>query len=103
MEHEQRPADAPDTGLLSPVRAGAPIERLVDDRAWLRAMLDAESALARAQSRLGAVPEDCARLITRTATPDRLDLSDLARRARNAANPVVVLVQRLTELVGDAD
>lgn len=103
MEHEQQPVHAPDTGLLSPVRAGTPIEQLVDDRAWLRAMLDAESALARAQSRLGVVPGDHARLITRMATPDRVDLPDLARQARNAANPVVVLVKRLTELVGEAD
>ncbi|MFE0094136.1 3-carboxy-cis,cis-muconate cycloisomerase, partial [Streptomyces sp. NPDC059015] len=42
-----------DAGLLSPVRAGTPVEAAVSDMAWLQAMLDAEAALARAQARLG--------------------------------------------------
>ncbi|MFD8079966.1 adenylosuccinate lyase family protein [Streptomyces sp. NPDC059718] len=103
MERDQQPKDAPDTGLLSPVRAGVPIETLVDDEAWLQAMLDAESALARAQSRLGVVPENSARLITRMAVSNRFDLPGLARRSRNAANPVVALVTDLTALVRGLD
>ncbi|KOG85362.1 hypothetical protein ADK38_37115, partial [Streptomyces varsoviensis] len=59
------PADAdPDAGLLSPVRAGTPVEAVVGDRAWLQAMLDAEAALARAQARLGTVPGAAAAAIT---------------------------------------
>ena len=58
----------PDSGLLSPVRAGTPAEASTGDGAWLRAMLDAEAALARAQARLGTVPAEAAEVITAVAT-----------------------------------
>lgn len=90
-----------DTGLLSPVRASTPVETAVNDEAWLQAMLDAEAALARAQARLGLIPQDSAEAIGRAARHDRFDLVSLARRAREAANPVVALVADLTEHVAD--
>ncbi|MFD5536693.1 3-carboxy-cis,cis-muconate cycloisomerase [Streptomyces sp. NPDC127079] len=92
-----------DAGLLSPVRAGTRIEDITSDQAWLQAMLDAEAALARTQARLGTVPEAAARTITVTARADRLDLRDIALRARGAANPVVPLVEELTAAVAAVD
>ena len=89
-----------DSGLLSPVRAGTAIEPLVDDSAWLRSMLDAEAALARAQARLGAVPERAAAAITAAAKTTDFDIRDLALAARQTANPVVALVAALTRAVG---
>ncbi|ANZ20154.1 putative intramolecular lyase [Streptomyces noursei ATCC 11455] len=93
----------PDSGLLSPVRAGAPAEAATSDGAWLQALLDAEAALVRAQAHLGVVPEEAAATITRTARADRLDLVALARRGRGAANPVVALVEELTSAVAATD
>src|SRR2546421_12628325 len=78
-----------DAGLLTPVRAGTPIEQIVDDESWLRAMLDAEAALARAQARLGTVPGPAAEVITEVARIAPIDVVGLAHRSRNAANPVV--------------
>ncbi|MEU5340554.1 MULTISPECIES: adenylosuccinate lyase family protein [unclassified Streptomyces] len=92
-----------DGGLLSPVRAGTPVEEAVSDGAWLQAMLDAEAALARAQSAIGVVPRSAARTITAVARADRLDLRALAVHARESANPVVGLVQELTRLVSAVD
>ncbi|MFC1429368.1 lyase family protein [Streptacidiphilus sp. N1-3] len=92
-----------DSGLLSPVRAGTPVEAAVSDEAWLQAMLDAEAALARAQARLGTLPAHAAEVITRTAKAERLDLVALAHAARETANPVVGLVQALTKEVAAAD
>ncbi|MFD7409201.1 3-carboxy-cis,cis-muconate cycloisomerase [Streptomyces sp. NPDC059866] len=88
-----------DAGLLSPVRAGTPVEAAVCDLAWLQAMLDAEAALARAQARLGTVPPEAAEAITRAARADRFDLRALAVAARETANPVVGLVAALTAAV----
>ncbi len=88
-----------DTGLLSPVRAGTTAEGLVSDEAWLRAMLDAEVALVRVQSRLGVVPAEAAKLIEHVAANSQFDVAELARRARESANPVVPLVQDLTQAV----
>ncbi|MFI5933923.1 3-carboxy-cis,cis-muconate cycloisomerase [Actinoplanes sp. NPDC051494] len=92
-----------DTGLLSPVRAGTPIEDLVTDEAWLQAMLDAEVALVRAQSRCGTVPVAAAEAIARSARAELYDLRELALAARLTANPVVGLVQALTRLVQHDD
>ena len=90
----------PDSGLLSPVRAGTPAETATGDRAWLQAMLDAEAALARAQARLGTVPAEAAEAITRAAEAGGMDVVELARGARATANPVVGLVKALTAAVG---
>ncbi|MHA6757943.1 nitrosuccinate lyase [Streptacidiphilus sp. PAMC 29251] len=92
-----------DTGLLSPVRAGTPVEAAVADEAWLQAMLDAEAALARAQAALGTVPASAARAITDAADARRFDLRALALDSRETANPVVGLVQALGLLVAQAD
>jgi 3-carboxy-cis,cis-muconate cycloisomerase len=92
-----------DAGLLSPVRAGVPVEAAVSDRAWLQAMLDAEAALTRAQSGLGTVPGAVAKTITDLADADRLDLRALAVAARETANPVVPLVAAFTKVVAATD
>lgn len=97
------PPPAPDAGLLSPVRAGTPVEAAVSDAAWLQAMLDAEAALARAQARIGVLPPAAARAITAAARADRIDLVAVARGARETANPVVGLVAALTEAVAATD
>ncbi|MEU3510027.1 adenylosuccinate lyase family protein [Streptomyces longwoodensis] len=93
------PAAHLDAGLLSPVRAGTPVEAAVGDSAWLQAMLDAEAALVRAQARCGTVPARAAEVITEAARADLLDLRELALAARETANPVVGVVKALTAVV----
>ncbi|WP_329177997.1 3-carboxy-cis,cis-muconate cycloisomerase [Streptomyces sp. NBC_01477] len=88
-----------DAGLLSPVRAGTPVEAAVSDTAWLQAMLDAEAALVRAQVRCGTVPAHAAASITAAARAEQLDVRELALAARETANPVVGLVKALTAQV----
>ncbi|WP_017556313.1 lyase family protein [Nocardiopsis baichengensis] len=97
------PAPGLDTGLLSPVRAGTPVEALVGDEAWLQAMLDAEAALARAQAGLGTLPAPAARSITAAARDHGLDLRAVAVAAREHANPVVTLVRAFTGAVAERD
>ncbi|GAA2133777.1 lyase family protein [Kitasatospora kazusensis] len=92
-----------DSGLLAPVWAGTPVQTATADEAWLQAMLDTEVALVRAQARLGVVPAAAVAPIAAAARADRLDLAGLARRSREAANPVVAFVQDFTALVAAAD
>ncbi|MEV6236309.1 3-carboxy-cis,cis-muconate cycloisomerase [Lentzea sp. NPDC051838] len=92
-----------DAGLLAPVWAGTPSSAEVSDEAWLRAMLDVEAALAMAQARLGVVPKEAAETIASLAAHNSIDLVSLAHVARESANPVVVLVQRLTAEVEASD
>jgi len=88
-----------DSGLLSPVRAGTPVEAAVDDQAWLQSMLDAEAALVRAQATLGTVPAWAADTITNAARAEHFNLRALALASRETANPVVGLVRALTQKV----
>ena len=87
-----------DSGLLAPMWAGRPGADLVDDEAWLRAMLEFEVALARTQAELGVVPQWALPAIERAAAAG-LDVTAISHRARGAANPVVALVEDLTAAV----
>ncbi|MEU7879102.1 3-carboxy-cis,cis-muconate cycloisomerase [Microbispora bryophytorum] len=95
-----------DAGLLSPVWAGTEVAAVTADDAWLRAMLEAEVCLARAQARLGVVPERAvaaiAAAVAALSGKDRHDPAGLARRARDAGNPVVPLVKDLRAAAGEA-
>ena len=94
----------PDSGLLSPVRAGTPAEAVTGDLAFAVALLKAEAALARAQARLGTVPSEAAERITTAARllgEGELDVVELARDARATGNPVVSLVRTLSAKVPD--
>ncbi|MFL6140644.1 MAG: adenylosuccinate lyase family protein [Labedaea sp.] len=95
--------DARDTGLLSPVWAGVDAADLLDDQAWLQAMLDVEVALARAQATLGVVPAAAAEVISSAADAGRLDVAALAVETRGAANPVVPVVRAFTAEVAAVD
>jgi 3-carboxy-cis,cis-muconate cycloisomerase len=93
-------------GLFGPVFArGAAADRSVaDDRAWLRAMLAAEAALARAVERAGLVPAGAGAAVTRAADAAGFgpaDLAELGRATMLTGNPVPglarVLTRKLTE------
>ncbi|WNZ07331.1 3-carboxy-cis,cis-muconate cycloisomerase [Streptomyces sp. 11x1] len=92
-------ADA-DTGLLSPGWAGSPAAAATSDTAHLRALLDAEAALTRAQATLGLVPAAAGPAVTSAADAATPDVRSLAERARGGGNPVIPLVADLTEAVG---
>ncbi|QFR01420.1 3-carboxy-cis,cis-muconate cycloisomerase [Streptomyces phaeolivaceus] len=89
-----------DTGLLAPGWTGSPAATATSDHAYLRALLDAEAALTRAQAALGLVPAGAGPAVTSAADPAALDVRSLAERARAGGNPVIPLVSDLTEAVG---
>ncbi|MFE4963612.1 3-carboxy-cis,cis-muconate cycloisomerase [Streptomyces sp. NPDC056660] len=89
-----------DAGLLGPGWSGSAAASATGDGAWLRALLDAEAALTRAQAALGLAPAEAAAAVTEAADPDRFDVGALAERARAGGNPVIPLVADLTKAVG---
>ncbi|GGZ38715.1 3-carboxy-cis,cis-muconate cycloisomerase [Streptomyces poonensis] len=93
------PADS-DGGLLAPGWTGSPAASATSDTAFLRALLDAEAALTRAQASLGLAPDGAATAVTEAADVGRFDVRSLASRARGGGNPVIPLVADLTEAVG---
>ncbi|MBC7269061.1 MAG: 3-carboxy-cis,cis-muconate cycloisomerase, partial [Streptomyces sp.] len=81
-----------DTGLLAPGWAGSATAAATGDTAFLRALLDAEAALTRAQAALGLAPAVAATAVTEAARGARFDARELAGRARAGGNPVIPLV-----------
>lgn len=103
-EHPQQRDESADLGLLAPSWAGSAVAGLTGDAGYLRALLDAEAALTRAQAALGLAPRSAAAAVTAAAAePHRHDARTLALRARTAGNPVVPLVADLTAAVADRD
>ncbi|WP_028649772.1 3-carboxy-cis,cis-muconate cycloisomerase [Nocardiopsis sp. CNT312] len=99
MSPDAPAADALDTGLLDPGRAGSAVEAATGDTAFLAALLEAEAALTLAQADLGLAPGEAARAVAEAADPARFDARDLALRARGGGNPVIPLVADLTAAV----
>ena len=99
--------DNADWGLLSPVRAGCAAEEATGDAAYVRAMLDAEAALTRAQATLGLAPATAATAVTAAtdaqSVSGRFDARGLALSAREGGNPVIPLVAELTTAVRERD
>ncbi len=83
----------PSEGFLNPVYAGTAVQAATGDDAWLRALVDAETALARAQERLGLVPPGTAAALMYA----EIDPAE----ARGAGNPVVPLLARLRQQTPD--
>ncbi|MFJ6061683.1 3-carboxy-cis,cis-muconate cycloisomerase [Streptomyces tendae] len=91
-----------DTSLLAPGWTGSPAASATGDRAYLRALLDAEAALTRAQAALGLAPAEAADAVgAAVADPAAFDARSLAERARGGGNPVIPLVADLTRAVGE--
>jgi 3-carboxy-cis,cis-muconate cycloisomerase len=69
------------------------------DRAWLRAMLETEAALARAVERAGLAPGGAGAAVTKAADPENFDVAELGELAALTGNPVPGLSRALTRLV----
>jgi 3-carboxy-cis,cis-muconate cycloisomerase len=97
------PASPPyaDTGLLAPEWGQSGAASATSDHAYLRALLDAEAALTRAQAALGLAPAEAAAAVTEAAVPDRFGIRSLAARTPAGGNPVIPLVADLTREVGE--
>jgi 3-carboxy-cis,cis-muconate cycloisomerase len=85
-----------DGGLFRPIFVPDEFRKAVSGRAWLRAMLDAEAALATAEARVGLIPHEAAKTIASCCESTRFDPEKLGRDGRGAGNPVPPLVKALT-------
>jgi 3-carboxy-cis,cis-muconate cycloisomerase len=78
----------------------ADYRKTVADGAWLEAMLEAERALANAESLAGVVPVDAAKAIADACRPDLFDAAAIVEAGRAVGNPAEPLVRALRERVG---
>ncbi|MFE3741645.1 adenylosuccinate lyase family protein [Streptomyces sp. NPDC059096] len=82
---------------------GTPAMREVfSDGAYVRRLIDTETALARAQAAVGIIPAEAARDITGKADFDSLDLERLRAETEIVGYPVLPLVKQVADQCGDA-
>jgi len=87
--------------LWDPIFGAGRVAAEVDDRSWVRAMLQAEAALARAAASAGVVDEAAAAAVTKAcADADWVAVESLGAQAAAGGNPVIPLVLRLRAHVG---
>jgi 3-carboxy-cis,cis-muconate cycloisomerase len=86
--------------LLDGVLARGPVAAAVSSDALLRALLEAEGALALAGADVGLLPQAAATRISECARTLRPAVADLSRDAAAAGNPVVPLVRELEQAAG---
>lgn len=88
--------------LFGPIFVPDRFREAVSGRAWLRAMLDAEGALAVAEARVGLIPAEAAGVISECCDASVFDPGEIGHEARASGNPVPPLVKALTERVSEA-
>lgn len=89
--------------LLDPLFGVGAVDAAFADLARLQGMLDFEAALARAEARLGLIPERAVAIIQAACDARRFDLDALGREAATAGNPAIPMVKALTARVKAAD
>ena len=96
-----RPSSSRCEDLFAGTYARGQAPACVRGEAWLEAMLEVESTLARACAHEGMIAADSAQRIAVACDPSGFDLAEIARGAGDHASPVVPLVRALRERVGD--
>ncbi len=94
-----RQSSSPSEGLFDGIFGRGPASAEATDVAWLQAMLDVESALARALALAGLLPGASAEAIAACGTADRYDIAEIGRAAASSGNPVIPVVAALTAAV----
>jgi 3-carboxy-cis,cis-muconate cycloisomerase len=93
MRPSSSPSDPP--GLFDGVLAAGDVRAAAGDAAWVRALLDAEAALARAAAACGiATPADAEAVTAACASLDA-EPGELGAEAAATGNPVVPLIKRI--------
>ena len=86
---------------FAPLYVPADLRESVSGRAWLGAMLAADSALARAGSIVGVVPPPAATAIAAACASDGYDWNELLQAGQRVGAPVEPLVRALVDRVGE--
>ena len=94
---------APSSELLARLFGSAEMTELFGDRARLQGMLEFEAALARAEARVGVIPNQAAAPIGNRCRAELFDVESLAEATARAGNPAIPMVKALIGLVAADD
>jgi 3-carboxy-cis,cis-muconate cycloisomerase len=96
------PSHMIDSRVFRDLYGSAEMRAVFADEAMVARWLEVEAALARAQSRLGLIPQDAADAITRCAEGANLDLDALRRGVESSGHPLVPAIRAFERLAGEA-
>jgi 3-carboxy-cis,cis-muconate cycloisomerase len=88
------------SAIFAPLFGDDEVAKLLDDQAQVRALVEVETALARAEERLGVIPSSAAEQISKAVSPERIDIAALAKGTLRSGFPIIALVQEIRRLVG---
>ena len=91
------------TRLINSLATTPALAGIFADESVLRAMLDFEAALARAEASLGIIPRDAAEAITKCVASAHFETAKLADAAFRSGTPAIPLVKALTDEVRKID
>jgi 3-carboxy-cis,cis-muconate cycloisomerase len=89
--------------LIDSLATTPELAEIFSDTSIVQAMLDFEAALARAEARVGIIPQSAAETITRVAQAEAFDAGQLAERSLRAGTMSIPLVKALTDRVRSVD
>jgi 3-carboxy-cis,cis-muconate cycloisomerase len=88
-----------DSTIFGPLFNDQEISSLLTDDAFVSALVQVEIALARAEARVGVIPESTAAEISKIA-PDKIDGAALTAGTIRSGFPIIALVQEMRKQVG---
>lgn len=89
-----------DSQIFGPLFGDSEINELLTDEAYVRALVEVEIALARAETRLAIIPSTAGEQISNAAQWNKIDIAVLAQGTARSGVPIIALVQELRQAVG---
>src|SRR5947208_11994436 len=94
-------ATALDSVIFRDIFTTPEMRQVFSDEGRTAYYLDIEAALARAQARLGVIPEAAAREIDRQCRIENIDLARLKQQTERIGYPILGVVQQIVDLCAD--
>src|SRR5262245_44809149 len=91
-------ATALDSAIFCDIFSRPQMRRIFSDEARTSYCLEIEAALARAQARVGIIPEHAAREIVRQCRIENIDFARLKKQTERIGYPILGIVQQIVEL-----
>jgi 3-carboxy-cis,cis-muconate cycloisomerase len=88
-----------DSKIFGPLFGDSEIDELLNDVAYIRVLVEVETALARAEARLGVISSSAAEQICSGAQWNKIDIAALAKGTALSGFPIIALVQELRKAV----
>ena len=89
--------------LLDPLFRSPAVDDILSDKSFIQGMLDFESSLARAESRVNMIDSDSAAAISSKCRTELFDLAAIGESAAASGNLAIPLIKQLTALVAQRD